>query len=70
VRRYLANVSVTPPRGLERKHPAIETILRGAARCASLPRRVRSLQPKQVRAMLRDLGEVPADVRVSDFSTS
>jgi integrase len=48
---------------LSGKHPAIKTILRGAARGAPLPRRVRPLLAKQVRALLRDLGEDPADLR-------
>src|SRR6476661_2023379 len=66
VRRYLASLSVTHSlkgHTLERKHPAIRTILRGAARGAPLPRRVRPLLAKQVRALLRDLGEDPADLR-------
>jgi integrase len=66
VRRYLASLSVTHTlkgHTLERKHPAIKTILRGAAREAPLPRRVRPLLAKQVPALLRDLGEEPADLR-------
>ena len=59
VRRYLASISVSHTlKGytFERKHPAIKTILRGAARGAPLPRRVRPLLSKQVRALLRDTG--------------
>jgi integrase len=66
VRRYLAALSVSHTlkgHTLERKHPAIKTILRGAARGAPLPRRVRPLLAKQVRALLRDLGEDPAELR-------
>jgi integrase len=66
VRRYLASLSVTHTlkgHTLERKHPAIKTILRGAARGAPLPRRVRPPLAKQVRALLRDLGEEPAGLR-------
>jgi integrase len=66
VRRYLASLSVAHTlKGctLERKHSAIKTILRGAARVAPLPRRVRPLLAKQVRALLRDLGDGPADLR-------
>jgi integrase len=66
VRRYLASISVSHTlkgHTFERKHPSIRTILRGAARGAPLPRRVRPLLAKQVRALLRDLGDEPADVR-------
>jgi integrase len=66
VRRYLASLSVTHTlKGhvFERKHASIKTILRGAARGATLPRRVRPLLAKQVRALLRDLGEGPVDLR-------
>jgi integrase len=66
VRRYLASLSVAHTlkgHTLDRKHPAIKTILRGAARGAPLPRRVRPLLAKQVRALLRDLGDEPADLR-------
>jgi integrase len=66
VRRYLASISVSHTlkgHTFERKHPSIRTILRGAARGAPLPRRVRPLLAKQVRALLRDLGDGPADLR-------
>ena len=66
VRRYLASISVSHTlKGstFERKHPAIKTILRGAARGAPLARRVRPLLAKQVRALLRDLGDSPAERR-------
>src|SRR5262245_51012749 len=46
VRRYLASISVSHTlkgNTFERKHPSIKTILRGAARGAPLPRRVRPL---------------------------
>jgi len=66
VRRYLASISVTHTlKGdrFERKHPAIKTILRGAARGAALPRRVRPLLAKQVRALLNDMGDSAVDQR-------
>jgi tetratricopeptide (TPR) repeat protein len=46
VRRYLASISVSHTlkgHTFDRKHPSIKTILRGAARGAPLPRRVRPL---------------------------
>src|SRR5262245_8099779 len=66
LRRYLASLSVTHTlqgHVLERKHPAIKTVLRGVARVAPVPRRVRPLLSRQVRSLLRDLGDAPADVR-------
>jgi integrase len=66
VRRYLASISVSHTlkgNTFERKHSSIKTILRGAARGAPLPRRVRPLLSKQVRALLRDLGDGPAERR-------
>src|SRR5262245_19681331 len=66
VRRYLASISVTHTlkgERFERKHPAIKTILRGATRGAPLPRRVRPLLSKQVRALLNDMGDSTVDRR-------
>jgi integrase len=66
VRRYLASISVSytlKGERFERKHPAIKTILRGAARGAPLPRRVRPLLSKQVRALLNDMGDSAVDRR-------
>jgi integrase len=66
VKRYLAAISVGHTlKGfrLDRKHAAITTILRGAARGAPVPRRVRPLMSKQIRALLADLGDGPADRR-------
>ena len=66
VRRYLASISVSHTlkgHQFERKNPAIKTILRGAARGAPLPRRVRPLLAKQVRALLRELGDDAAERR-------
>ena len=66
VRRYLASISVSHTlKGarFERKHPAIKTILRGAARGAPPPRRVRPLVSKQVRALLNDMGDSVVDRR-------
>ena len=66
VRRYLASISVSHTlkgHQFERKHPSIKTILRGAARGAPLPRRVRPLLAKQVRALLRELGDHAAERR-------
>ena len=66
VRRYLASISVSHTlkgERFERKHPAIKTILRGAARGAPLPRRVRPLLSKQVRALLNDMGDSAVDRR-------
>jgi integrase len=68
VRRYLASISVSHTlkgHTFERKHPSIKTILRGAARGAPLPRRVRPLLSKQVRALVRDLGDSPVERRDS-----
>jgi integrase len=66
VRRYLASISVSHTlkgHQFERKHPSIKTIPRGAARGAPLPRRVRPLLAKQVRALLRELGDHAAERR-------
>ena len=66
LRRYLASISVAHTlKGLtfDRKHRAITTIMRGAARGAPAPRRVRPLMSKQVRAILKDLDDSPADRR-------
>jgi integrase len=66
VRRYLAALSVghtLKGHRLDRKHVAISTILRGAARGAPAPRRVRPLMAKQIRALLADLDEGAADRR-------
>ena len=66
VRRYLASLSVAhflKGHAFERKHPAIKVIMRGAARAAAAPRRVRPLMSKQVRALLKDLDDGAADRR-------
>jgi integrase len=66
VRRYLASISVSHTlkgHTFERKHPLIKTILWCAARGAPQPRRGRPLLSKQVRALLRDLGDGPAEWR-------
>jgi integrase len=66
VRRYLASISVSHTlkgQTFDRKHAAIKTILRGAARGAPLPRRVRPLLSKQVRALLDDLGDSAGERR-------
>jgi integrase len=66
VRRYLAAISVGHTlKGftLDRKHPAIKTILKGASRGAPPPRRVRALMAKQVRTLLAEIGDGPADLR-------
>jgi integrase len=67
LRRYLASISVshtlkghTSPRN----HAAIKTILRGIARESTAPvRRVKPLVADRLRAMLRDFGDEPADIR-------
>jgi integrase len=67
LRRYLASISVSHTlKGLAfpRNHPAIKTILRGIARESIKPvRRVKPLVADRLRAMLRDFGEEPADIR-------
>jgi integrase len=66
VRRHLAAISVghtLKGHRLDRRHVAVITIQRGAARGAPAPRRVRPLMSKQVRALLEDLGDAPGDRR-------
>jgi integrase len=66
IRRYLSSISVAHTlKGIafDRKRAAIKVIMRGAARSASVPRRVRPLLAKQVRALLQDLGDGAVDRR-------
>jgi integrase len=66
IRRYLASLSVAHTlkgHAFERKHASIKVIMRGAARAAPAPRRVRPLMSKQVRALLKDLEDGAADRR-------
>jgi integrase len=67
LRRYLSSISVSHTlKGhvFPRNHAAIKTILRGIARESTAPvRRVKALTADTLRAMLKDFGDEPADIR-------